>query len=120
MPGVPVSHAYTHNFLAGVHMEGWARWDPEQPLEFSYEARSRIDGTGIDAAGRTFTISGNVTSDRWHADFWADGGRVVVRRDDGSFASGTAGGGWGIVHAPPLLYGGPSLHVDATHCQIRS
>ena len=89
IPGAPVSHAYTHNFLAMVHIEGWARWDPDLPLEASYVAHARITGTGIDAAGQTFTISGDVTSDRWHADFWADGGRVVVRRDDGSFAWGT-------------------------------
>ena len=120
IPGAPVSHAYTHNFLAMVHIEGWARWDPDLPLEATYVAHARITGTGIDAAGQTFTISGDVTSDRWHADFWADGGRVVVRRDDGSFAWGTAAGGYGIVNQPPLLYGGSSLMVTANHCQIRS
>ena len=41
------------------------------------------------------------------ADFWADDGNVVVRRDDGAFAR-DAGviGAHGIVNSPPLLFFG--------------
>ena len=64
---------------------------------------ARITGTGTDAAGRTFTLSGTVSQDGFEADFWADDGNVVVRRDDGAFAR-DAGviGAHGIVNSPPL------------------
>ena len=80
---------------------------------------ARITGTGTDAAGRTFTLSGNVSQDGFEADFWADDGNVVVRRDDGAFAR-DAGviGAHGIVNSPPLVFSGRSLMLDARHCRL--
>ena len=31
IPGPPLSYAYTHNFVASAHIEGWTRFDPSVP-----------------------------------------------------------------------------------------
>ena len=117
--GPPLSYAFTHNFVAAAHIEGWTRRDPSVPAEVGFTMHARITGTGTDAAGRTFTLSGNVSQDGFEADFWADDGNVVVRRDDGAFAR-DAGviGAHGIVNSPPLLFFGRSLMLDARHCRL--
>ena len=111
---------YTHNFIASIHREGWMKDGPDSSHN-SWLTHSRLTGSGTDAAGHAFTIEGTLTYDSDldpALEKWATGGKVVVRRDDGAFARGDAGGSAPIRNSPPLGTSLASLGVAADQCHL--
>ena len=112
---VQVYPEFTHNFPVAVHVEGWIKSSPDVPSDF-WTARYRITGGGTDSAGHAFTIDGTLTeSGNGGTDFIADGGSMVVRRDDGASVRGAADEA-----ANSIVYGVPSaIHVSADRCRMK-
>jgi hypothetical protein len=112
---VQVFPEFTHNFPVAVHLEGWVKSSPDVPSDF-WTARYRVTGSGIDSAGHSFTIDGTLTNDGNGAtDFFATGGSMVVRRDDGATARGAANGA-----ANSIVYGvAGAIDVSADRCRMK-
>jgi hypothetical protein len=114
----PFEYWRTHNFVASARIKGTTRVDPN--VANSLNARMRIKASGTDASGQRFRIRGRLTEDMDSPDFWASDGRVTVRREDGSFARGKAGGAFGIVHSGEFQnWFGMALSVVADRCRLR-
>ena len=111
---VQVFPGSTHNFPIAVHLEGWVKSSPDVPSDV-WTARYRVTGSGTDSAGHTFTIDGTLTkSGDGETDFFANGGSMVVRRDDGATARGAADGA-----ANSIVYGiASAIHVSADRCRL--
>jgi hypothetical protein len=112
----PADSPWTHNFTATADVKGWTRQDPDSPIVYM---RMHLSGGGTDAAGHSFTIDGDLSLDQPLSDFFANDGNVVLRRDDGSFARGSATGMYPIVYQPPLAYGGSAIYISASQCRLR-
>lgn len=112
---VMVDPGLTHNFPVSVHLGGWVKSSPDVPSDV-WTAHYQIAGSGTDSAGHGFTIRGTLTNEgNGGSDFFATGGDIVVRRDDGAVARGPADAA-----ANSIVYGIPSaIHVDAGQCRLK-
>jgi hypothetical protein len=115
--GLPsTTPAYTHNFVASIHIEGWYKKAVDQPAEMD-TAHYVISGSGTDSAGHAFTVLAIIDKAAGAVgyDFYGFGS-AIVRRDDGALARGTA------TWATPIVFDTfpyNSLVIDATTCRLK-
>jgi hypothetical protein len=114
----PFPSSWTHNFLVTWADRSQVRF-PDDPTGARTQTVIALNADGSDDGGHSFTIKGKLTLS-FFADplFWADGGTVKIRRDDGATVTGTAQGVFEHAFDPIFTTPDEIFEVTATTCNL--